>query len=49
MQERRFDLVRKMGSFDVLQRTNDGMFNASALLKQWNAVDGNAFKVWLIF
>lgn len=44
MQERRFDLVRKMGSFDVLQRTNDGMFNASALLKQWNAVDGNTEK-----
>lgn len=44
MQERRFDLVRKMGSFDVLQRTNDGMFNASALLKQWNAVKGNKRK-----
>ena len=44
MTERRFDLVRKMGSFDVLQRTNDGMFNASALLKQWNAVKGNQEK-----
>lgn len=29
-------LQRKMGIFDVLQRTSDGMFNATALLKQWN-------------
>lgn len=25
-----------MGQFEVLQRTSDGMFNATALLKQWN-------------
>lgn len=25
-----------MGNFDVIQRTSDGMFNATALLKQWN-------------
>jgi hypothetical protein len=33
-------LTRKMGNFDVLQRTSDGMFNATALLKQWNAYSG---------
>ena len=25
-----------MGQFEVLQRTKDGMFNATALIKQWN-------------
>lgn len=29
-------LTRKMGDFEVLQRTSDGMFNATALLGQWN-------------
>ena len=29
-------MVRKMGHFSVLQRTSDGMFNATSLLKQWN-------------
>ena len=29
-------MTRKMGQFDVLQRTSDGMFNATALLNQWN-------------
>ena len=29
-----------MGNFDVFQRTKDGMFNATALLKQWNAHSG---------
>lgn len=29
-------MVRKMGSFEVFQRTKDGMFNATALVKQWN-------------
>lgn len=29
-------MVRKMGDFDVIQRTKDGMFNATALLKQYN-------------
>lgn len=33
-------LTRKMGDFYVLQRTIDGMFNATELLKQWNAVSG---------
>lgn len=34
------NLVRKMGEFDVMQRTKDGMFNATALLKQWNKSSG---------
>jgi len=29
-------MVRRMGQFDVSQRTGDGMFNATSLLKQWN-------------
>lgn len=44
MTKRNFELVRKMGRYDVLQRTSDGMFNASALLRQWNATDGNRHK-----
>lgn len=34
-------MVRKMGEFDVLQRTKDGYFDANALLTQWNAKSGN--------
>ncbi len=30
------NMIRKMGTFDVTQRTKDGFFNATALLKQWN-------------
>jgi len=33
-------MVRQMGSFDVQQRTKDGMFNATDLLKQWNYDSG---------
>lgn len=35
------NMVRKLGSFEVVQRTKDGMFNATELLKQWNKVPGN--------
>lgn len=34
------NMVRKMGDFDVIQRTKDGMFNATTLLKQWNERSG---------
>ena len=34
-------MTRKMGQFDVLQRTQDGFFEANALLRQWNAMPGN--------
>ena len=30
------NLIRKMGDFDVLQRTSDGYFDANALLSAWN-------------
>jgi hypothetical protein len=31
---------RPMGQFDVLQRTSDGFFNATNLLKAWNEIKG---------
>lgn len=34
-------MVRKMGSFEVLQRTKDGYFDANALLSQWNNIKSN--------
>lgn len=33
-------LIRRMGNFNVAQRTEDGMFNATELLKQWNDNSG---------
>lgn len=33
-------MLRKMGNFNVTQRTKDGMFNATTLLKQWNKHSG---------
>ena len=38
-------LTRKMGQFEVFQRTSDGMFNATTLLKQWNALSGQGKKL----
>lgn len=32
-------MTRPMGQFSVIQRTSDGMFNATHLLKQWNDVN----------
>lgn len=29
-------MIRKMGDLSIFQRTSDGMFNATELLKQWN-------------
>lgn len=37
-------MTRKMGSFDVFQRTKDGFFDATALIKQWNAIESNTKK-----
>lgn len=34
-------MTRQMGQFEVLQRTKDGMFNATALLRQWNESTNN--------
>lgn len=36
------EMIRKIENFSVTQRTSDGFFDGSELLKQWNAVDGNA-------
>lgn len=33
-------LTRKMGEFDVYQRTSDGMFSATTLMNQWNCGNG---------
>ncbi len=30
------EMIRKMGEFNIIQRTNDGYFDANALLSQWN-------------
>ena len=30
-------MIRKMGDFEVIQRIQDGMFNATKLFKQWNS------------
>lgn len=33
-------LIRQMEDFEVIQRTSDGMFNATTLMKQWNEYAG---------
>lgn len=33
-------MIRKMGDFEVHQRTKDGFFNATTLLNQWNKQSG---------
>lgn len=35
-------MVRKMGSFDILQRTKDGYFDANELLHLWNGRENNS-------
>lgn len=42
-------MIRPMGMFSVEQRTKDSMFNATALLKQWNAVSKVDRKMELYF
>lgn len=42
-------LTRKMGDFEVLQRTSDGMFNVTVLLKQWNVDSGQSKEVTKFF
>ena len=39
------EMVRKMGDFNVVQRTKDGMFNAASLLKQWNEMSESTRKM----
>lgn len=39
------NIVRKLEDFDVVQRSSDGMFNATALVKQWNIINGESKEV----
>mgnify|MGYP006288573839 CR=1 FL=1 len=39
------NLIRKMGDFEVVQRTKDGMFYATGLLKEWNLKSGQNKKI----
>ena len=39
------NMIRKIDNFDVLQRTSDGMFYATGLLKQWNESTGMDKKI----
>lgn len=34
------EMIRKMGEFDVTQRTSDGYFNATELINQYNGIKG---------
>ena len=38
-------MIRKMGDFEVIQRTGDKKFNATHLLKQWNEKSDNKKKI----
>lgn len=38
-----------MGCFSVIQRTKDGMFNATSLLKQWNESSGESKEIKKFF
>lgn len=42
-------LIRPMGNFEVSQRTSDGMFNATELLKQWNSQSGQTKEIKKFF
>lgn len=42
-------MIRPIGMFSVEQRTKDSMFNATALLKQWNATSKGDRKMDLYF
>lgn len=43
------NLVRQMGDFEVIQRTKDGMFNATQLLSQWNQSTGMKKEIYDFF
>ena len=34
-------MIRRVGNFELPQRTIDGYFNASRLVSQWNSIEGN--------
>lgn len=35
------EMIRIIDSFSVIQRTSDGYFDGSELLRQWNSVSNN--------
>lgn len=43
------EMIRPMGKFNVIQRTKDGMFNATDLLRQWNANTGEKKEIFKFF
>lgn len=38
-------MTRKIGEYEVFQRTKDGMFNATVLLQAWNNTTGEKKEV----
>lgn len=42
-------MTRTMGMFSVYQRTKDGMFNATSLLRQWNETTGEKKEIKKFF
>ena len=42
-------MIRKMGNLEVHQRTKDGYFNATTLLKQWNMLNGTKKEITKFF
>lgn len=42
-------MIRPMGDFQVEQRTKDGFFNATSLLRQWNIQNGSKKEVTKFF
>lgn len=42
-------MQRRLHEFEIAQRTSDGMFNATALLKQWNEKHGESKEIKKFF
>jgi hypothetical protein len=43
------NMVRKMGNYDIIQRTQDGYFDANHLLRQWNKNPDNSQRKMDVF
>lgn len=43
------NLIRKLNDFDVVQRTKDSMFNATALISQWNEANNQSKEITKFF
>lgn len=43
------NMIHKLDCFDVIQRTKDGMFNATTLVAQWNAARGERKEIKKFF